>query len=174
MRALQYFPTIEDPNTRRSLFEVLYYSLDIFHTSSDFTILIKPVGCFPGSTKNINGNWCCEKCEQEQCFTCCSVWSPCTCKFPSKVTWLMLTTCSWSIWRVTLFHLWNNLAPGFHKIPCNFDAFWKFSLPSYQLQWNHLLFAYQKNCNGVVCCYANLPNSPHLNFLVVQIIQFLS
>lgn len=25
MRALQYFPTIEDPNTRRSLFEVFLF-----------------------------------------------------------------------------------------------------------------------------------------------------
>ena len=41
MRALQYFPTIEDPNTRRSLFEVLYFSLNLFQVSSDFLILIK-------------------------------------------------------------------------------------------------------------------------------------
>lgn len=46
MRALQYFPTIEDPNTRRSLFEVLHFSANIFQFSSDFVILMKSVGCF--------------------------------------------------------------------------------------------------------------------------------
>lgn len=38
MRALQYFPTIEDPNTRRALFEVLLFLKRIvfllFHSDS--------------------------------------------------------------------------------------------------------------------------------------------
>ena len=41
MRALQYFPTIEDPNTRRSLFEVLLLLKDFFFFWSCFFDYIK-------------------------------------------------------------------------------------------------------------------------------------
>lgn len=55
MRALQYFPTIEDPNTRRSLFEVLLLLKDIFFCHVSLIILKFDFG-ISGLTKDINGD----------------------------------------------------------------------------------------------------------------------
>lgn len=87
MRALQYFPTIEDPDTRRSLFEVcspakyssLTESISPFsiqlHLSKRISSKFQRCSGFhydqSGFATDIDGNRCGEKCEQKQCVTCC-------------------------------------------------------------------------------------------------------
>lgn len=45
-----------------------------------FVILLNVVLVVSGLTTYIDGYGCCEKCKQEQRITCCSFWSPCSCK----------------------------------------------------------------------------------------------
>ncbi|KAK3004405.1 hypothetical protein RJ639_018564, partial [Escallonia herrerae] len=63
MRALQYFPTIEDPNTRRSLFEVLQRVLmgtdvvkNVNKNNASHAVLFEALALFPPS--NIEGLTC--------------------------------------------------------------------------------------------------------------------
>ena len=56
MRALQYFPTIEDPNTRRSLFEVLLLLKDSFFLGHVSLIILKFDFGISGLTTDINGD----------------------------------------------------------------------------------------------------------------------
>lgn len=52
MRALQYFPTVEDPNTRRSLFEVIFCQELIISCGVIFYASIKPC---TGGFRSYNG-----------------------------------------------------------------------------------------------------------------------
>lgn len=68
MRALQYFPIIEDPNTRKSLFEVKTYTfinLSVIGFDKYFLLML-------GSTTYYDEHRQCKKCQQKQCITCCS------------------------------------------------------------------------------------------------------
>lgn len=61
MRALQYFPTIEDPSTRKALFEVQFFSSkSLIYVLNSLSLLFMEIS---GPSADINGDRCCEKCE---------------------------------------------------------------------------------------------------------------